>query len=106
MRVYIFSAKRYKARKIDMHAGSNAVQQRFSKQPVSAQVRPLVKLATACHSEGHRPEESIKIQSTKERYALRKHRGSTKVLKAAIAAVKLATACHSEGHRPEESTRT
>ena len=31
-----------------MHAGSNAVQQWSPKQPVSAQVRPLVKLATVC----------------------------------------------------------
>ena len=66
-----------------MHLRSNAVQQRFLPQPVSAQGRPLVKLATACHSEGQRPEESIKIQGTKERYALRKQRGSTKVLAAA-----------------------
>ena len=39
---------RHKARPHDMHAGSNALQQRFSKQPVNAQGRPLVKLATAC----------------------------------------------------------
>ena len=34
-----------------------------------------------------------KPQGTKARYARRKHRGSTKLAKAAIAAVKLATAC-------------
>ena len=38
-------------------------------------------------------EESIKIQSSQDRYAHWKQRGSTKVLKAAGAAVKLATAC-------------
>ena len=56
-------------------------------------MRPLVKLATACHSEELCSEESIKTQGTKERYAHRKHRNSTMVAQAAIAAVKLATAC-------------
>ena len=59
---------------------------------IAAAAIAAVKLATACHSEGLCPEESIKPQGTYSRYALGKHRGSTKVSKAAIAAVKLATA--------------
>ena len=35
------------------------------------------------HSEGLCPEESIKIQGTKDRYALRKQRGLTMIAKAA-----------------------
>ena len=39
---------KHKALAHDMHAESNALQQRFPPQPASAQGRPLVKLATAC----------------------------------------------------------